>query len=277
MSKGITLDEKLRTCFCEHMATEIPITKRKGLSWRQFLSVLIIGAFCYVASYSLDSFCGGYWLIPEMDGRDHLFSWGWALHNAFLWQPRFGHEARGDLDISGAIYAPLIYADRQWIHKTIYLSDSNGFDTMKHLSLSQVHPEFRDDYVTKITGMGLRDEKNLKIHCALRLTGSGNPRSITEIRLARNVAETLEISPPEGFVEKPFNTHQSYLQQNYIRWVGKIPLVRDHDVMLDFPSKHPVAGSGTMRFQCDLDNKNNVNHSFICYVNFGEPKSSQVH
>jgi hypothetical protein len=256
------------------MATEKPANKkRKGLSWWQFSFILVACGFCYIASYALDSFYGGYWLIPEMDGRDHLLGW-WTMSDAFLWQPRWGHEALGDFDIPGILYQPLIAADRRWIHRTIYLSD-RGFDSLNHLKVSQVHPEFRDDYQTKITVMAFREAKNSKIRCILQLSGSDSLRSITEVQMSRDLAQAMEISPPEGFVEEPFGS--KFMQKEYIRWIGKIPLIQNQNVVLDIPSRRPDAGSGRIRFQCSLDKKTRVNHNLLYSVDLGEIKIPQVH
>ena len=96
----------------------------------------------YVISYCLDSFFGGYWEKPEMDGRDR-YSFGLAIPTAILWQPRWGHLAIGDYDFLGMSYAPLIWLDRMCVHRTLYVADPAGFDRASHLSRGQIHPDFR--------------------------------------------------------------------------------------------------------------------------------------
>ncbi|HEY5041823.1 MAG TPA: hypothetical protein VIK53_07455 [Verrucomicrobiae bacterium] len=258
------------------MATEKPAGERnRKLSWWKFFLILIIAALSYIASYFADSFCGGYWMIPEMDGHDR-YSFGLVMPTAFLWQPRFGHEAIGNYNFLGILYDPLIRFDRAFIHKTIYLSDDKGFDTVAHLPISKVHPQFRDDYVTKVTAIASRNERKQAIQCTLRLTGSDSPRTITEIWMSREMEQALDASPPEDFVGKPFEDYQKHFNEKYIRWVGKLSLPRDQDVILVFPVKHLMAGSGTIRFQCDLNKKTEINHSIICLAKLGEKLASQT-
>ena len=253
--------------------------KNKKPSWakslRDLMRVFMILGFCYVASYCADSFFGGYWLIPEMDGRDR-YSFGLAMNDAFLWQPRFGHEALGNFDFLGTLYRPMLRLDRACIHRTIYLSDDKGFDRMKHLPVSKVHPEFRDDWITKVAGTGFYDENKHVFQCTLRLTGSDSPRAIKEIQMEREMAQALGVAPPEGFVEKPFADYETYFKKNYVRWVGRLPLVRDHDVIVNIPAKQPAAGSGKIRFLCDLNKITKINHTKLCLVELKEPPTSET-
>jgi hypothetical protein len=166
---------------------------------RKSFFALAICVFIYVFSYVLNSFFGGYWLIPERDGRDK-YSFGLSITDAILWQPRFGHEALGDLDLSGAFYTPLIRLDREFIHPTMYLSDET-FEKISNLKISQVHPHWRDEFLTKITATTIEDETNKVLRCTFNYTGSDYPREIVEIKMKRALADSLVVSAPNGFVE----------------------------------------------------------------------------
>jgi hypothetical protein len=244
----------------------------KTFSLRKLLFVLIAFCLLYGVSYFADSFFGGYWMFPEMDGRDR-YSFGLAMPTAVLWQPRFGHEAIGNHDLLGQFYSPLVHVDRIFLHPTIYLSDKNGFDKITHLPASKVHPDFRDDYETMASAKALCDETNQLIRCTLRLTGSDRLRSVTEIWMPREMALALEASPPIGFFEKPFG---NYGKIKEICWIGKLSLPRDQNVDLAIPAKHPAAGIGTIRFECDLNEKTEVNHTIFCRVKLGEQSGSQT-
>ncbi len=99
----------------------------------------------YVVSYCFDSFCGGYWAKPEMDGRDK-YSFGLAMPTAILWQPWVGHQALGNSDFLGSFYAPLIWLDRRYAHPTVHISDDGGLERAIHMSRAEIHPHFRAMY-----------------------------------------------------------------------------------------------------------------------------------
>lgn len=201
----------------------------------------------YVVSYILNSFFGGYWLIPEMDGRDR-YSFGLSMPTAIMWQPRLGHEAIGNFDFLGIFYKPLIRFDRKFVHTTIYLSEDDGEKTISNLKIAQVHPHWRDEYATKVTAIGIRDESGQVIRCTFRYTGSDHPREIAEIKIRKELAKAWGVSPPSGFVEKSFEDYQKYQQEHYVRWVGKLALPKDQDVILAIPMKQPKAGVGRIVF-----------------------------
>ena len=87
-------------------------------NWRKKLRNLatgiFVGLFIYVSIYLVNSFLGGYWTVPERDGRDK-YSFGLSITDAILWQPRFGHESLGHWDYAGAVFVPLIRLDRRFI------------------------------------------------------------------------------------------------------------------------------------------------------------------
>jgi hypothetical protein len=190
---------------------------------------------------------GGYWLSFARDGRDQIVVPGWSMTDAILWQPRFGHSSRGEMDVLGMAFDPLIQADRRWIHKSHYLVDTNFDAWMQHLPLSQVHPRWQDSYVTKVTTKVSRDVVNGALKLTFRLTGSDRPRELTELKLRKNLAETLDVSAPAGFVVQPYQ--YAWSSNRYIRWVSKIPLPRDRDVLVIIPAKKSNEGSGYIDFK----------------------------
>jgi hypothetical protein len=98
----------------------------------------------YVASYVINSALGGYWMKPERDLHDRYTS-GLSLSTACHWQPRFGYNSRFVTDFTGHFYGPLIRLDRWLIHSTHYLTDANCDGWLDSLSISQMHPKFRDE------------------------------------------------------------------------------------------------------------------------------------
>jgi hypothetical protein len=172
---------------------------------------------------------------------------------AIMWQPRFGHYSLGQVDNLGLAFAPLIQLDQSWIHHTHYLID-DGFDEwIKNLPLSQVHPRWRDDYVTHVSATARRDEAGRRVQLTFRLTGSDRPRVLTEIRIDRPLAEALGVSPPHDFTEKPYD--DAWFNKRTIRWVGQIALPRDKDVQIVLPVMNPNAGKGRISYvYCYGDN-----------------------
>jgi hypothetical protein len=214
---------------------------------RKGFITFVICFFVYVVSYILNSFCGGYWLVPEMDGRDR-YSFGLAMPTAIMWQPRFGHEAIGHLDFLGALYTPLIRFDQRIIHPTIYISDDESEKKISDLKVSEVHPHWRDEFLTKVTVAAIGNESEKVLRCTFRYTGSDYPREIAEIKIRKELAKTLDVSPPSGFVEKTFESYEKYDQEHYVCWVGKLALSKDQDVILTIPAKQPQAGTGRIVF-----------------------------
>jgi hypothetical protein len=225
-----------------------PLTRdrvRKNI--RKGLLTFLVCVSIYIASYTLNSFFGGYWLVPEMDGRDR-WSFGLAMMDAIMWQPRFGHEAIGRSDYLGTFYTPLIRFDRKFVHTTIHFFDKDFDQRFLNLKVSQVHPHWRDEFVTKITAAAIRNESEKTIRCTLHYTGSDHPRIISEIWMPRELAKVLEVTPPNGFIEKDFEDYQKYDTKHYIRWVGKLALLKDQDMTLAIPAKETQSGTGRIRF-----------------------------
>jgi hypothetical protein len=226
--------------------------------------VLAICVSTYVVSYALDSFFGGYWLRPEMDGHDR-YSFGLAMPTAILWQPRIGHEAIGDLNFPGTFYMPLIWFDRKFIHQTIHLSDEDFDQKFSNLTVAQVYPHWRDDFLTKVTATAIKDEANKVIRCMFNYTGSDHPREITEIKMRRILADSLVVSSPNGFVETPYEGSYQFLNTNYVHWIGKLPLERNQNVTLQFPVKQFKGSTGTIVFYYQRTD-NSVDSKNPCFV-----------
>jgi hypothetical protein len=215
---------------------------------RKGFSAFAVCVTIYVASYILNSFFGGYWLRPEMDGRDR-YSFGLSMPTAILWQPLFGHEAIGRWDYVGVFFKPLIRFDRKLVHTTIYISDETGEEKIANLKIFQVHPHWRDECATQIKVVAVRDESEQAIKCTFRYTGSDHPREIAEIRIRKELAKALDVSPPSSFIEKHFDGVSEKLSYDrYVRWIGKLALPKNQDVILAIPTKHPQAGIGRIVF-----------------------------
>jgi hypothetical protein len=217
--------------------------------WGGHRSLLVLGVcfLLYVFSYVLNSFFGGYWMRPEMDGRNR-YSFGLAMPTAFMWQPFVGHQAIGNYDLVGIFYKPLIQVDRRYIHRTMYLSDEVLEKIIPSLKATQVHPYWRDEFSTRISAVATRDEPKRIIRCAFHYAGSNHLREIVEIKMQRKLADSLGVSSPDGFVEKPYEGRQEHLNTNYIRWSGKLILLKDQDITLQFPIKQLGTNTGRIVF-----------------------------
>ena len=225
---------------------------------------VLMGALIFVASYIPNSFFGGYWLIPERDGRDK-YSFGLSMTTAIMWQPRFGHESLGHWDYLGAVYLPLIKLDRKFIHLTLYMSDKDFDQQFSRLKVAQVHPHWRDEFLTKVTVTSTRDESNKVVQCIFRYTGSDYPREIIEIQMKRALADSLGASPPNGFLKKPYEGRSEFLKTNYVYWYGKLPLTKNQDAILQFPAKQFKGDMGKIVFYYQRTD-NAVDPTSICSV-----------
>ena len=107
-----------------------------------FVSALIL----YIASYTIDTACGGYWGTAERDGRDK-YTFGLSIPTAILWQPYFGYNAKFNSDFIGNLYSPLVAIDRFKWHRTKYVTDQSTFEWLNHeATISDFHPSFRDEF-----------------------------------------------------------------------------------------------------------------------------------
>lgn len=230
-------------------------------------SLLTVGIclLVYTLSFALNSFLGGYWLKPEMDGHDR-YSFGLAMRTAIMWQPLLGHEAMGHLNFFGSFYMPLIRLDRRVIHPTIYISDDVGRQKLSNLKTSQVHPHWRDEFATEIAATVIRDESGQAIRCTFRYTGSDHPRAILEIWMPRELANKMEASPPGGFVKKDFEDYRDYDSEHYIRWIGNFGLSENQDVPLLIPAKDPQAGTGRICFYYARTDDTSTDYRNLCFA-----------
>ena len=98
----------------------------------------------YFVSFALNSCFGGYWNKPERDGRDR-WSAGLSMPTAVLWQPRFGYWALYRSDWLGGFYAPLIRLDREFVHRSRYVTDPSFFEWSTKTTSADWHPRFRTE------------------------------------------------------------------------------------------------------------------------------------
>ena len=181
---------------------------------------------------------------------------------AILWQPRFGHNALGETDYLGTLFEPLITLDRAWIHKTHYAIEKDFDGWFDHLTVSKVHPRWRDEFVTKVTANVLRDEAAQSVRCTIRLAGSDHPRKLTEIRISRELVQALLASSPSNFTEMPFEASRAYRNKQTIRWVGHLALPRDHDILINIPARQPKEGKGRIAFVYEQNEKSDGSLGF---------------
>jgi len=250
------------------MTVKGPIIKHTRRSWLKLGLLTVCLVVFYTISYCVNSFFGGYWSQPEMDGRDR-YSFGLAMPTAIMWQPRFGHEAIGNLNHLGAFYTPLIRVDRRFFHPTIYLSDDEGFKKASDLPTSKVHPFWRDEHRTSIAAEVHPVEPRHALECKLRLAGSDLPRTLTEIWISRELAKALGTTAPSNFTETSFEDHHTYFNRTYVRWVGQLPLVRDRDVTVFLPFQGFDSNAvGVILFQSELNTKSGVHPPRVTTVKF---------
>jgi hypothetical protein len=114
--------------------------------------------------------------------------------------------------------------------------------------VSQIHPHWRDEFLTKVTVVAVGDESEKALRCTFRYSGSTHSREIVEIKIRKELAKTLDVSPPAGFLGKTFESYEKYDQEHYFCWIGKLALPKDQDVILTIPAKQPKAGTGRIIF-----------------------------
>jgi hypothetical protein len=204
-------------------------------------------------------------MIPEMDGHDR-FSFGLAMMTAIMWQPYVGHEAIGNLDWLGALYMPLIRLDRKFVHPTLYISSDENGGKLSNLKAAQVHPYWRDEWVTKISGTATRDDTANVIRCVFHYAGSTHPREISDIKMRKDLAKTLGASAPNGFSEEPFVKYDTYDIASSIQWVGHFTLSSNQDMVLLIPAKNPKNGSGDIVVHYQRTDNTSRNYRNICVL-----------
>ena len=108
-----------------------------------------------------------------------------------------------------------------------------------------------------LTAVAVRDENARSLQCTLRFTGPDKAWTLTEIHLPRELAQALGASPPTGFAYEPFVAgpkvgDEAFVQKfnaETVRWVGRLDLPAEQDVVLSIPAQQPQAGSGTIQFR----------------------------
>lgn len=124
------------------MKTPVP-APRKPRNWRRWLICVIA---IYVVSYVPNSYCGGYWLLPEppVEMQDYLHGGGPCY---LYWQPAVGYRGIywGTSDAIGLFYSPLITVDRMWFHRTLNCDDPMHEWRLNHFRESEIHPRWRND------------------------------------------------------------------------------------------------------------------------------------
>jgi len=120
----------------------------------------------YVVAYALNSAWGGYWLHatwPMMQGINPPERMKETAETAGMrWQPRFGYNDQyRKSDFLGHFFAPLIAADRQWVHRTHFFTDPDFFSWSKSLFLSEIHPKHRRYFTHPIPATADRSTNSL--------------------------------------------------------------------------------------------------------------------
>ena len=95
--------------------------KQKVKKVSRALLILIV---VYLLVYAVDSVTGGYWPWP-VAGNLFYGESGLPIHSAFFWQPYFGYVDNYNATALGSFFKPVIYCDRQWVHHTMDLSNTN--------------------------------------------------------------------------------------------------------------------------------------------------------
>ena len=116
---------------------------------------------------------------------------------------------------------------------------------------------FTSKATSALTVSAVRDQSAGSLRCTLRFTGRDKPHSVTEIHMPRELAQALGASPPTGFADEPYVAgpkvgDEAFVQkfnQGTVRWVGKLALPPDQDVLMSIPARNARAGSGTIQFR----------------------------
>ena len=103
---------------------------------------ILILIVAYLLVYAMDSVTGGYWPWPEA-GNHYWGESGLPMHTAFFWQPYLGYADNYNATVLGSFFKPAIYCDRQWVHRTLDLSNTNDehrIFTTNDLAKPRWHP-----------------------------------------------------------------------------------------------------------------------------------------
>jgi hypothetical protein len=105
----------------------------------------------YVILYLVNAAFGGYDPYFTSDGRSRYGS-GLLVHDCIMWQPRFGsyyNEYR--FDLIGFAFYPLIQLDHRLMHKTHSIADDDFPKWWESVTVADIHPIYRSDYLTRKT------------------------------------------------------------------------------------------------------------------------------
>jgi hypothetical protein len=106
---------------------------RRGLLRLGCLGFLLLD--CWVLSYGIASWRGGYHLRPEL-GADT------TIPTLIRWQPRPGHRSAESTDALGWLWAPLIALDRAVWHRDIDLASDGGVERLRQAAADgEMHPD----------------------------------------------------------------------------------------------------------------------------------------
>lgn len=102
----------------------------RHLNKRQKIGLCILVVIVYVGSYTILSVCGEYQI--SMSGENRYYG-GIAFMDMYKWIPYgivcevyrgvSGREEIRGLNLLGALYSPLVWLDRRYIHKNKYISE----------------------------------------------------------------------------------------------------------------------------------------------------------
>jgi hypothetical protein len=96
------------------------------LNKKRKIALYILAVIVYLSSYIILSMCGEYQIT--MSG-EHRYSFGLAMMDIYKWIPYgvaceiyrdvSGNKRIHRLNFLGALYSPLVWIDRKYIHKNI--------------------------------------------------------------------------------------------------------------------------------------------------------------
>jgi hypothetical protein len=115
----------------------------------------------YFGSYVFNSYYGGYFLAPDIDGKVRYSEvrGGMGMPVAILWQPYHGYYSGSKADLLGKMFTPCILIDRSLVHSTRYLTDEDIFDWIDSgLDERNVHPSWRTQFAE--SKRRLQEKKN---------------------------------------------------------------------------------------------------------------------
>lgn len=114
----------------------------KGFNRRILIFLVFFLLVAYLISYVVNTSLGGYYMVPERDGKNRLFfENGFSMSDTILWQPNMGYYAPFKSDIIGVLYSPLIHLDREYWHTTLYITNPDDEKVIMNLDVEHMHPD----------------------------------------------------------------------------------------------------------------------------------------